>query len=89
MLIKIKDSPKTQAEKRANHWYSQEGQAQRQDAVELQKDMQGGLSDMVREHGALEDGQIQDFFDDLHNRSPSEPVSRKSSAITTYVYPKV
>ena len=70
MLIKIKDSPKTLQEKRANHWYSQEGQAQRQDAVDLQKDMQGGLSNMVREHGALEDVQIQDFFDDLHQTHP-------------------
>ena len=47
MLIKIKNSPKTQAEKRANHWYTQEGQAQREDAIDLQKDMQGGLSDMM------------------------------------------
>lgn len=89
MLIKIKDSPKTQAEKRANHWYSQEGRKQRQEAVELQAEMQGNLSDQVREHGSLEDGQIEDFFDDLQNRSPSIPVTRKSSAITTYVYPKV
>lgn len=71
MLIRSKQSKKSQQENNLNRARSKEGQQRRKEAGELQASVQGGLSDMVREspNGILDDEQVDTFFEGLQEQS--------------------
>ncbi len=79
MLIRSVRSEKSQIERELNDLHSSEGHAKLAEGEKLQADVQGSLSDLVREHGALTDAQITDWEDGLSDRYSSTVVSRKNS----------
>ena len=79
MLIRSVRSEKSQREHELNDLHSSEGHAKLAEGEKIQADVQGSLSDLVREHGALTDAQIADWEDSLSDRYSSTVVSRKNS----------
>lgn len=79
MLIRSVRSKRSQLEHELNELSSSEGRAKLAEGEALQADVQGSLSDLVREHGALTDDQIADWEDSLSERYSSVVVSRRNS----------
>ena len=73
MLIRSKQSKKSQAEHNLNRGASKEGQNRKKEAVDLQASVQGSLSDMVRQspNGILDDVQVDDWLTGLQEQSPT------------------
>lgn len=80
MLIRSVRSEKSQIEHELNELHSTERKAEMAEFEStVQADVQGSLSDLVREHEALTDEQITDWEDDLSERYSSTVVSVKNS----------
>ena len=79
MLIRSVRSQKSQIEHELNELHSAAGQAKLAEGEQIQADVQGSLSDLVREHEALTDDQIADWEDSLSDRYSSTVVSRKNA----------
>lgn len=71
MLIRSKQSKKSQKENNLNRARSREGQQRKHEAASLQASVQGGLSDMVRQSpdGILDDAQVDTYFESLQEQS--------------------
>lgn len=79
MLIRSVRSEKSQIEHELNEMHSTEGKAKLAEGEKIQADVQGSLSDLVREHDALTDEQISDWEDDLSDKYASTIVSVHNS----------
>lgn len=75
MLLRSVRSEKSQREYELNVASSAEGRARRAAAEEIQSDVQGSLSDLVREHGALTDDQVLAWEEGLSESYSSVSVS--------------
>lgn len=73
MLIRSKRSKKSQQEHNRNRAASKEGQQRKKAAANLQADVQGSLSDMVRQspNGILDDAQVDSWLEGLQKQSPT------------------
>lgn len=73
MLIRSKRSKKSQQEQNRNRAASAEGQKRKKEAANLQADVQGSLSDMVRQspNGILDDAQVDDWLNGLTEQAPT------------------
>lgn len=79
MLIRSVRSKKSQREHELNEMRSAAGQAKLAKAEELQADVQGSLSNLVREHEALTDEQIEDWEENLSDKYSSTVVSVRNT----------
>lgn len=83
MLVRSKESKKSQQENNLNRAHSKEGQQRSAAAEDLQASVQGSLSDMVRQSpsGTLEDAQVADWLTGIRNQSPTPPPSYRNPKI--------
>lgn len=79
MLLRSVRSEKSQIEHELNEMHSAAGRAKMAEGEKVQADVQGSLSDLVREHEALTDEQIADWEDGLSERYSSTVISRKNA----------
>lgn len=80
MLIRSVRSKKSQREHELNEMYSTEGKAKMAEFEStVQADVQGSISDLVREHGGLTDEQLKDWEDNLSDKYSSTVVSVRNS----------
>lgn len=83
MLIKSNKSDGTLEIERQNRPFSTEGRALMKQEVDLQKDVQGSISDIVREHrdpnkadeydANRETQAVSDYIDSLYDKAPKPP----------------
>lgn len=85
IVIRSAKSVKTIQEDRMNAPFTQEGRRERKEAVDLQKNVQGGLSDLVREHGYIPDKVAEEYFTGIQEQAPKDPNRRKPSTTKTYM----
>lgn len=85
IVIKSAKSVKTAREDNLNAQFTREGKALQSEAQDLQKNVQGGLSDIVREHGYIPDEVAADYFNGIADSAPKDPGKRKPATTKTYM----
>ena len=91
MLIRQKRSKKSEREHQLNRQSSTEGKARAQQGESLQADVQGGLSDLVRQspNGILDDEQVENYFEGLSQESeaatPKQVTTLNPKIVKRYV----